>query len=102
METSVTPIRPDEVSDKHQSTIPSLVVQTINGLLVKNFRGGSVRLFQNDILDQLTKEGMNRKEIFDNGWLDIENLYRSYGWRVTYDKPGHNESYKANFIFSKK
>lgn len=102
METTVKPIRPEEVSGKHQSTIPPLVVQTINDMIVKNGRGGSIVLFQDDIVAQLVQKGLNREDIFENGWLDIEGLYRSHGWKVEYDKPSYNESYRASFTFSKK
>lgn len=102
METSVTPIRPEEVSGRHQATIPSLVIETVNNMIVKNGRGGSIVLFQDDIVDQLVAKGLSRKHIFENGWLDIEDLYRSYGWKVEYDKPGYDESYRAKFTFSKK
>ena len=102
METLVKPIRPEEVLSKHQSTIPSLVVETINDMIVKNGRGGSIVLFQDDIVAQLVQKGLSRGDIFENGWLDIEGLYRSHGWKVEYDKPGYNESYKPKFTFSKK
>lgn len=102
METTVTPIRPEEVSGKHQATIPPLVVQTINDMIIKNGRGGRIILFQDDIMEQLVAKGLSRDDIFENGWLDIEDLYRSYGWKVEYDKPGFNESYRANFTFSRK
>jgi hypothetical protein len=44
-----------------------------------------------------------RKDIFDKGWLDIEDIYRAADWVVAYDKPGFNEThFEANYTFSKK
>jgi len=42
---------------------------------------------------------MARDEIFDRGWLDVEDLYRISGWRVEYHKPGYNETYEPTFEF---
>lgn len=43
--------------------------------------------------------GLSRQEIFDNRLLDVEDVFRSQGWKVEYDKPGYNESYPATFTF---
>lgn len=46
---------------------------------------------------------LTKDEIFDNHWLDIEDIYREQGWKVKYDKPGYNEeSFKPYFEFSVK
>lgn len=45
---------------------------------------------------------IDRQEIFDNCWLDVEDIFEEVGWKVVYDKPGYNESYPANFEFTKK
>jgi len=47
----------------------------------------------------MVKKGLNRAEIFDKGWLNVEEVYRAAGWAVEYDKPGFNESYSATFTF---
>jgi hypothetical protein len=46
--------------------------------------------------------GVSRQEVFDNQWLDIEDIYREAGWKVSYDKPAYNETYKAYFTFSRR
>ncbi len=102
METPTQPIRPDEVSGKHQSTIPNIVIETFNEMIVKNFSGGGARIIQDDILAVLASKGLSSADIFNNRWLDVEDLYRKNGWRVEYDKPGFNEFYSANFTFTKK
>lgn len=44
---------------------------------------------------------VTQAQIFDNGWLDVEELYREAGWAVEYDKPGHGETYPARFEFKR-
>ena len=49
----------------------------------------------------MVEKGLNRNEIFNKGWLNIEEVYRSAGWKVNYDKPAYNESYDAYFTFER-
>ena len=57
---------------------------------------------QDDVAKLIVQKGLKRQDIFDNHWLDVEDLYRKNGWKVDYDKPGYNESYNAYFVFSAK
>ena len=39
-------------------------------------------------------------KICEEGWLDVEDVYRKAGWEVIYDAPGYNESfYEPSFEF---
>jgi hypothetical protein len=96
------PITPDEVSGQKQSSIPSEVFDAFNELIVKNYSGGRASVKQDDIVRLLVNKGFKSSEIYENGWLDVEPLYEQQGWKVTYDKPGFNESYAAYFVFQKK
>jgi hypothetical protein len=50
----------------------------------------------------MSKAGdLTRAFIFSKGYLNFEELYEAQGWKVVYDKPAYNESYKANFTFIK-
>lgn len=42
-----------------------------------------------------------RDQIFTQGWLDVEHLYRAQGWVVRFDRPAYNETFLACFYFSK-
>lgn len=59
---------------------------------------------QDEIVQMLLtiKPGLERSEIFDKGWLDIESAYRKAGWHVEYDKPGYCETYVAYWEFTRK
>jgi hypothetical protein len=43
-----------------------------------------------------------QSEVYAKGWLNFEAIYEEAGWKVVYDKPGYNETYDANFTFTKK
>lgn len=99
----VKPIRPDEVADQKKKYIPEGVLESFNEAISKNYSNGWATVLQDEVIDIITqKTGYSRTFIFENKWLDVEDIYRAEGWKVTYDKPGYNESYKASFEFRKK
>lgn len=100
----VKPISPKEATTQKRQDMPDAVIETWNRLIAKKFNGNnSVTIKQNEIVAALAaSNGVDRQTVFDLGWLDIEDLYRSVGWTVEYDKPGYNESYEAFFVFKKK
>jgi hypothetical protein len=97
------PITPDEVIDLKQGQIPDSVFEVFNRLIAENFSGKSAVVKQGDVLHILVDEfHMDRQEVFDRHWLDVEPTYEAAGWKVVYDKPGYNENYPATFEFSRR
>lgn len=100
---NVKPISPVEAENKHRGTIPDSIINAFNKLIIKHYKPISK---QDEVLDMVCGDpdsGMLTKdEIFDNHWLDIEDIYREQGWDVKYDKPAYNETYDAYFVFSVK
>ena len=45
--------------------------------------------------------GVITRVLFENHYLDVEELYRQEGWLVTHDKPGYDETYPATFTFER-
>lgn len=98
---AVRPITPEEALEVKKINFPPEVLTVVNRLIGENFREGYATILQKDIVKELAATGLQRKEIFDNHWLDFEDLYREAGWGVTYDKPGYNEDwYEPRFKFS--
>ena len=64
---------------------------------------GKCKSLQDEILELVVgypEDGKLSKDmIFENHWLDFEPIFRKAGWKVSYDKPGYGENYKALFIF---
>ena len=96
------PISPDEALRTHIGQIPEAVFKVFNDLLATRFstEGGCVTIRQIDVIELLETAGLNRQEIFDKRWLNIEAAYEKRGWKVWYDKPGFNETYGAYWEFS--
>jgi hypothetical protein len=101
-ERSGRPISPEEAIAKKQQQIPSQVFDAFNELIAENLVGNSAIINQERLLKILTEKGLNRGEIFQKHWLDVEALYEKEGWTVEYEKPGYNESGEAYFTFTKK
>jgi len=100
MVNKVKPIKASEIDTKRKEAIPDAVFEVFNELITKSYSGGSATVYQKGVVEMLIAKGLNRKEIFDNHWLDVEGIYRKAGWKVEYDKPAFNETYEARFIFS--
>lgn len=101
------PIEPSEVADKKAEGIPSFVIEAFNQLIAKNYNSGSAKVTQTEAVNKIVElSGTNEKEIrgkiFENHWLDVEDIYRKAGWTVEFDKAGYCENYDSFFIFGKR
>ena len=98
------PIKPEDVVEhKKTNIIPSGIIESFNDAIAKNYANGCATVYQDEVLAlAVERTGYDSHTIFSNKWFDIEDIYRAEGWRVTYDKPGYNESYRAYFEFRKK
>jgi len=98
----VRPIRPSQVAKRKKIDFPDAVFEAFNELIVKNCSaGGYAVVMQNEVVALMVHKGLERKKIYENHWLDVEDVYRSAGWRVEYDRPGYNEDYEPSFKFEK-
>ncbi len=97
---AVKPLSPAEARATHAKTIPDAVIRAVNNRLVNAGDAARVVIRQDELVEELENAGLNRKQIFDQHWLDFEDLFRAQGWKVVYDKPGFNESYEATWTFT--
>lgn len=96
----IKPISPDNIVEAKLKTIPDQVIQAFNEMIARKWNGSSSTIKQDDVITEIQKNfACGRHEIFDNKWLDVEDIYRAEGWIVEYDKPAYNESYPATFEF---
>ena len=104
------PITPDEALQNKKSSIPDVVFDVFNELIAERYiEGQSLTIFQDEVVARICSCTCNdddkdaiaakKQEIFDKHWLDVEQIYRSFGWTVIFDKPGYCENYKASFKF---
>jgi hypothetical protein len=105
------PIKPEDVVELKEKHIPEEVFTAFNNLIAKHFDGRSSRITANSVMSELLinppkevvemEPACRRKYIFENRYLDVEDIYRNAGWKVEYDGPGYSETYDAYFVFTK-
>ena len=112
---SVKPIRPDDICEIKVKLIPDYVIDAFNELIAADYTNGRSTVMQDTVVELIVskryamddtvtsseEERRCKKEIYEKGWLNVEEIYRAQGWVVVYDKPGFNESYPARFEFSR-
>lgn len=100
----IVPIKPEDVTNKKLEILPEQVIEAFNESIIENYDPNtrSARVIQDEIVKKIiSKLEIERHIVFEKGYLDIEDIYRKAGWKVEYDKPGYNETYKAYFVFTK-
>lgn len=108
MNTEIKPISPSDINIVNR--IPSYVIQAVNELIKKYYIGKAFTINQDELiakiiplsLNESTCETIDKKTIFDKGYLDIEAIYNQCGWHVVYEKPYGDESFDAYFKFTPK
>jgi hypothetical protein len=96
----VAPIRPADIPATKRKVLPPAVLECWNDLIARNYSGGSAEIKGHLAAEALMEAmGVDRATVLQEGWLDIEEIYRDAGWTVVYDKPAYNESYDAFFTF---
>jgi hypothetical protein len=102
----VKPITPAEVSSEKLASLPDEVIEAFNELIFKNWDGFEANIRQREvvalIIQKMHLTEKDEQKVFDNHWLDVEEVFQKAGWRVEFDKPGYNETYQASFTFKKK
>jgi hypothetical protein len=101
----VKPITPAQVIKKKKDGLPPFVIEAFNTLIAKNFNGHSATIRQEDVLQVImaaAPEGTTSDTVFNEHWLDVEDIFRKAGWTVRYDKPAYNETYEPTFEFTPK
>jgi len=102
MPKSVMPIKPSDVAAQKSKDFPPAVIEAFNELIAREMSGRSVRILQENVVKLMVEKGLKREDIFSNGWLNVEAIYRKEGWVVEYDGPAYCETYPAFYIFSVK
>lgn len=101
----IRPITPESMVFLKKKIMPDFVIEAFNYLIAKNWTGNSSTVTQDEAVDEILKLSRNdelvRKMVFDNNWLEIDDIYKSEGWAVSFDKPAYNESYSAHWEFKK-
>lgn len=98
------PIKPSEIKAAKATAIPDWVISAVNELLVAKWNGHQAKFTLKEVMSlALSKapEGTTRQQIFDNHWMDFEDVYREEDWKVLFDKAAYCENYDDFFLFTK-
>lgn len=96
------PIRPEDVADVKRQVIPDVVIEAFNKLIALNFTGGRATVKQDDVISAIVNNStLSRQELFDKGYLNVEEVFRRAGWKVSYTKPDCTEQFPSYFEFRK-
>ena len=100
----VKPVGPQEALELKIQRLPPKVIETWNRVIADHLTSDfTSNFFQDYIVNALAAAMVvTREKVFESNWLDVEEIYRREGWKVTYDRPGFNETYKATFSFESK
>lgn len=104
----IEPLKPEDVPGYKKTIFPDFVLESFNELIAKNWNNGRAMVLQKDVVNLMSLKmpgesySDNKNKIYAEGWLNVEDIYREAGWKVTYNKPGYNESYEASFEFKVK
>ena len=99
-----TPFTFDDVKKSKKSHNMDIIIDAVNKLLVKNFsKRSSIIISQDELIKEIKSlnDAVTNSELFENHYLDIEDLYENYGWKVTYNKSAYNEESSSTFTFEK-
>lgn len=94
----IKPITPNEVLDAKK--IPDEVIKIFNNLIIEKWEGQSATIAQNEVVEKISNNlKICRQSVFNRGYLNIESLFRDFGWLVTHSKPDYNSEDEAFFVF---
>lgn len=97
------PISPSEVMGLKATLIPDEVIEAFNELIAKHASDGRSNFTKSEAISLILRKlpDCTSAQLHAERWLDVEDIYRSAGWEVKYDRPGYNEDYEARFVFSR-
>lgn len=104
MAESIQPITPKEIEDNLVDIFPEAVIQAFNELIRENYKVNGETTFTLNTVKKTIKlidPRANIDKLIEKGKLDVEPLYRKYGWDVDYNSPDRDESFDEYFSFRK-
>jgi hypothetical protein len=98
---AVKPLSPDEVSYE----IPDFVIEAVNTLIKRTYRGSTFTIKAKDIIAEGRKTGIcdTEKDWYNEKWMDFEDIFNEHGWKVTHSQPSRGDSdFDAYYTFKPK
>jgi hypothetical protein len=98
------PLSPKDIMDDLPNIIPPVVIEAVNNLLKKKFRGHNATIKLKEVKAEVRKlGGPSEKQLNDEKAFDFENVFRKQGWKVRYEQPSYGDSdFDAYYEFTPK
>ncbi len=103
------PITPQEAKAQKLLIIPNYIIEAVNELLIKHLSSGRAIILRDAIIYAAYMRWLEcsgsanfdffKKNLYDNHFLDFEDIYISAGWKVTYHRPDYTEFYDPYYEF---
>lgn len=86
----VKPISPNEII----YDIPDFVIEAVNNLLKKKYRGCDCTITAKEIISEGRKNQAPNSNLdwYQEKWMDFETIYEKEGWIVKYESPDRGGS----------
>lgn len=92
------PITPDEAT----RIVPDTVIEVFNELIREKIHNKTALIKQDEVVVRVCERtGVERHTIFQNGWLDVEPIFRAAGWHVEFEKADYTGLSESFFTFKK-
>ncbi len=104
MTQAITPTQAKEAAIK---AVPDFVLEAFNELIVENLAHGRAHFLAAAVVARIQEKAVRQgqqlteRDIYARKWMNVAPAYRRQDWKVVFDEPGYNESYKANFTFTR-
>ena len=96
------PISPKDIVIAKKAIMPDGVIKAFNETIAKNYSSGYSKFTFKEVAALIaTYLEISTDDVYKNKYLDVEEIYRKEGWKVSTDQPAYNESYAATFTFRK-
>lgn len=103
----VKPIKPSEAKKVKVKNIPEFIIAAFNKFIADNLdTSGRSSFKQKHLVTYIVEnqiindhQPVSASIIYQNKWLDVEDLFEDAGWSVTYDSPSWGDNYDAYFVF---
>lgn len=83
-------LSPKDIGLAKSKAIPENVIKIFNDLIALNYCNGRANVRQDDVTQKYRE--LHPGDVFVTEWLNVEALYESKGWKVTYDKADWTET----------
>jgi hypothetical protein len=104
MSKEVKALSPKDIMGDLPNIIPPVVIEAVNNLLKKGFRGIQTTIKIKDLATEVKNlGGPSKDKLFKDKSLDFEDIFRKKGWHVEYEQPSYGDSdFDSYYTFTPK